>query len=224
MTTPTQPEEMRLGQKLRKVRKSKNLSLRQVEEATGISNPYLSQLETGKIKKPSPFFLHKLAKIYSIPYENLMEDAGYLHPEDTRPQSATEAKVEMLEELAAQNTNRCTYLLRKNTELEQHLTARDAELERVRAELSKWKQDYIQLESLHMNNIAEKFPELLENKNLQDKLSTAMGGAEYRQHLEAISAEAHKHVNENGFGPGREIIGMTDEALQAGGEKGGNKA
>ena len=44
-----------LGTLLGDLRKAKRLSLREVEEATGrsVSNAYLSQLENGKIAKPS---------------------------------------------------------------------------------------------------------------------------------------------------------------------------
>jgi transcriptional regulator with XRE-family HTH domain len=61
---------------------AKGLSLRQVEEATdrAVSNAYLSQLENGKIQKPSPNVLHQLAAVYAVPYEGLMEKAGYLLP------------------------------------------------------------------------------------------------------------------------------------------------
>ena len=64
------------------LRTAKGLSLREVEEATGkaISNAYLSQLEKGRIKKPSPNVLHSLAEVYAVPYEALMEKAGYLLP------------------------------------------------------------------------------------------------------------------------------------------------
>ena len=67
-----------LGQELQAARKLKKLSLREVETATGISNPYLSQLENEKISKPSPHILHKLAGFYGIAYEVLMEKAGYI--------------------------------------------------------------------------------------------------------------------------------------------------
>jgi transcriptional regulator with XRE-family HTH domain len=71
-----------LGALLADLRKAKGFSLRQVEEATGnaVSNAYLSQLEKGKIKKPSPNVLHSLAEVYLVPYEALMEKAGYLMP------------------------------------------------------------------------------------------------------------------------------------------------
>ena len=71
-----------LGVLLSDLRMAKGLSLRQVEEATGnaVSNAYLSQLEHGKIKKPSPNVLHSLAEVYVVPYEALMEKAGYLLP------------------------------------------------------------------------------------------------------------------------------------------------
>lgn len=66
------------GDGLKTARELHKLSLREVETATGISNAYLSQLENNKIKKPSPHFLHKLAALYGIGYEFLMEQAGYV--------------------------------------------------------------------------------------------------------------------------------------------------
>ena len=75
-----QPVE--LGTLLADLRTAKGLSLREVEEATGkaVSNAYLSQLENGKIHKPSPNVLHSLSGVYAVPYEALMEKAGYLLP------------------------------------------------------------------------------------------------------------------------------------------------
>jgi transcriptional regulator with XRE-family HTH domain len=71
-----------LGEFLCDLRTARQLSLRQVEEATdrAVSNAYLSQVENGKIRKPSPNVLHSLAAVYGIPYESLMERAGYLVP------------------------------------------------------------------------------------------------------------------------------------------------
>ncbi len=71
-----------LGQGLRLARELRKLSLRDVEKATGISNPYLSQLENDKVQKPSPFFLHKLSALYEIEYEMLMDAAGYVQKKD----------------------------------------------------------------------------------------------------------------------------------------------
>ena len=66
-----------IGPYLKNVRKQKNLTLRAVEERTGISNAYLSQLENNKISFPSPKFLNKLAALYEVSYEQLMKLAGY---------------------------------------------------------------------------------------------------------------------------------------------------
>jgi transcriptional regulator with XRE-family HTH domain len=73
-----------LGSLLADLRTAKRLSLREVQEATGnaVSNAYLSQLENGKIGKPSPNVLHSLAQVYAVPYEMLMEKAGYLPRSD----------------------------------------------------------------------------------------------------------------------------------------------
>jgi len=74
-------------------RKSKGLTLRQVESATGVSNAYVSQLETGKIRTPSPSTLHKLSVLYEAPYERYMSLAGYPVPKGSRrelPNSASQ--------------------------------------------------------------------------------------------------------------------------------------
>ena len=65
---------------LRAAREGRSLGLRAVERATGISNAYLSQLESGKIRQASPLVLHKLALLYQVPYETMMEQAGYPAP------------------------------------------------------------------------------------------------------------------------------------------------
>lgn len=75
---PTQRAQHQLGPYLRSLREAQRLKLREVEDACGVSNAYLSQLETGKINTPSPHILHKLASVYHAPYEILMEKAGYI--------------------------------------------------------------------------------------------------------------------------------------------------
>ena len=80
----TQPSQVELCSLLAHLRAAKGLSLRQVEESTdkAVSNAYLSQLERGRIQKPSPHVLHSLAAVYAVPYEALMEKAGYLLPSE----------------------------------------------------------------------------------------------------------------------------------------------
>ena len=75
-----------LGQYLRDARMALGLSLRDIEEATGheVSNAYLSQLETGKVKKPSPHILYALSLALSVPYSQLMQRAGYIVPQHER--------------------------------------------------------------------------------------------------------------------------------------------
>ena len=58
-----------LGEYLREQRQSAQLSLRQLSEVAGISNPYISQIERG-LKKPSAEILQALAKaclLYTSP-------------------------------------------------------------------------------------------------------------------------------------------------------------
>ncbi|SRR5258708_6354652 len=91
-----------LGDELRRIRELHKLTLRAVENLTGISNAYLSQLETGKIEKPSPNYLYKLAEVYNIPYDLLMEKAGYLvrHQQDaSKKRSLAGAALATVEDL-----------------------------------------------------------------------------------------------------------------------------
>ena len=79
-----------LGPYLKKARQDLQMTLRDVEEASGkeISNAYLSQLESGKITKPSPHILFTLSTVLHVAYETLMERAGYIVPAANRAAGA----------------------------------------------------------------------------------------------------------------------------------------
>ncbi|MGA8047031.1 MAG: helix-turn-helix transcriptional regulator [Dermatophilaceae bacterium] len=66
-----------LGEYLREQRTSARLSLRQLADLAGVSNPYLSQIERG-VKKPSAEILQQLAKGLQISSESLYVKAGFL--------------------------------------------------------------------------------------------------------------------------------------------------
>ena len=87
----TNDDQLKLGPYLKTMREAKALSLRPVEGQSGISNAFVSQMESGKVKQPSPVILYKLAELYGVPYESLMELAGYPLPSPltTEPRSAS---------------------------------------------------------------------------------------------------------------------------------------
>ena len=70
-----------LGDYLKEQRVSSRLSLRQLAELAGVSNPYLSQIERG-LRKPSADVLQQIAKALRISAEQLYLRAGILSPED----------------------------------------------------------------------------------------------------------------------------------------------
>ncbi|MGW0736691.1 helix-turn-helix domain-containing protein [Streptomyces sp. NPDC002851] len=70
-----------LGAYLREQRRNAQLSLRQLAEAAGVSNPYLSQIERG-LRKPSADILQQLAKALRISAETLYVQAGILDERD----------------------------------------------------------------------------------------------------------------------------------------------
>lgn len=68
----------KLGETLKKSRTNLGLTLRQIEDASGISNAYLSQLENDKIKKPSANILYKLSDLYKTELNDLLIAAGII--------------------------------------------------------------------------------------------------------------------------------------------------
>lgn len=73
-----------LGSILKQSRQLMSLTLRQVEEATGVSNAYLSQLENDRIKSPSANILYKLAKIYNTNLDTILIAAGVIKNEESK--------------------------------------------------------------------------------------------------------------------------------------------
>jgi transcriptional regulator with XRE-family HTH domain len=70
-----------LGAFIRNQREGARLSLRGLSSRTGISNPYLSQIERG-LRKPSAEILQQIARGLAISAETLYERAGILDARD----------------------------------------------------------------------------------------------------------------------------------------------
>jgi transcriptional regulator with XRE-family HTH domain len=70
-----------LGEFIATQRRAAELSLRQLAEQTGVSNPYLSQIERG-LRKPSAEVLQALAKALQVSAETLFVRAGMLDPRE----------------------------------------------------------------------------------------------------------------------------------------------
>jgi transcriptional regulator with XRE-family HTH domain len=71
-----------VGEYLAEQRRHAQLSLRQLSDLAGVSNPYLSQIERG-LRKPSAEVLQQLAKALRISAETLYVRAGILDPDDS---------------------------------------------------------------------------------------------------------------------------------------------
>ncbi|MBO0801764.1 MAG: helix-turn-helix transcriptional regulator [Nocardiopsaceae bacterium] len=70
-----------IGDYIKEQREQAKISLRQLAEQAGVSNPYLSQIERG-LRKPSADILQQIAKGLRISSEALYVQAGIL---DDRP-------------------------------------------------------------------------------------------------------------------------------------------
>ena len=68
------------GSVLRQAREVRELSAVDAAQAAGISAAYLSKLENGAVKKPSPHVLLQLSEALTVPYAELMRLSGYRVP------------------------------------------------------------------------------------------------------------------------------------------------
>jgi transcriptional regulator with XRE-family HTH domain len=71
-----------IGSFIRAQREAAQVSVRQLAEKAGVSNPYLSQIERG-LRKPSAEVLNQLAKALRVSAEVLYVQAGMLEPGDS---------------------------------------------------------------------------------------------------------------------------------------------
>ena len=72
-----------IGSFIRTQREAAQVSVRQLAEKAGVSNPYLSQIERG-LRKPSADVLSQIAKALRVSAEVLYIRAGMLEPSETR--------------------------------------------------------------------------------------------------------------------------------------------
>ncbi|HZB29932.1 MAG TPA: helix-turn-helix transcriptional regulator [Streptosporangiaceae bacterium] len=87
-----------IGEYIRDQRQRAKISLRQLADAAGVSNPYLSQIERG-LRKPSAEILQQIAKGLRISAEALYVQAGILEDRkaDTDVQAAIRADLSLSE-------------------------------------------------------------------------------------------------------------------------------
>ncbi|WP_205876282.1 helix-turn-helix domain-containing protein [Mycobacterium camsae] len=70
-----------IGSFIRSQRETAQVSMRQLAERSGVSNPYLSQVERG-LRKPSADVLAQIAKALRVSAEVLYVRAGILEPRE----------------------------------------------------------------------------------------------------------------------------------------------
>src|SRR6202451_4716167 len=87
-----------IGDYIREQREQARISMRQLAQSAGVSNPYLSQIERG-LRKPSADILQQLAKGLRISAEALYVQAGILddRPADSGVRSARLADTDLSE-------------------------------------------------------------------------------------------------------------------------------
>lgn len=88
---------MSFGEYLKQLRKEKSISQRELAEKSGVSNAEISRIETGGRQKISPDVLRAIAPILEIPYEELMDKAGYINSKSSFMTEHREAEERFIE-------------------------------------------------------------------------------------------------------------------------------
>lgn len=73
---------IKIGQIIKELRNEKGLSASELARRSGISQPYLSQLETGKNNNPTTEVIEKIAKGLGVHYTALMYRAGHISADE----------------------------------------------------------------------------------------------------------------------------------------------
>ena len=123
-----------IGDYIREQREQARISMRQLAQSAGVSNPYLSQIERG-LRKPSADILQQIAKGLRISAEALYVQAGILEdrPADSGVRSALLADPE-LSERQKQVLIEIYESFRKENAAEAEAEAAEAEAARAAAE------------------------------------------------------------------------------------------
>ncbi|WP_172251900.1 helix-turn-helix domain-containing protein [Saccharibacillus deserti] len=83
--------ENRFGSYLKQVRERKGWSINRLAGAAGVSTSQISRIEHGLRGVPKPQTITKIAQALGVSYEEMMNEAGYLHDahETSAPDWAT---------------------------------------------------------------------------------------------------------------------------------------
>ncbi|WP_340017319.1 helix-turn-helix domain-containing protein [Paenibacillus sp. FSL K6-1318] len=72
--------EHAFGPYMKQLREQQGYSINQLAEAAGISNSQISRIENGVRGVPKPATIRKISDALSIPYTEMMKQAGYIEP------------------------------------------------------------------------------------------------------------------------------------------------
>ena len=89
---------MTLGQAIRAIREQVGLSQKELADAAGIDQSYMSMIESGQRSNPGTRIIARLAQALQVSIDDLAADAGYL-PRAEEPDPLTEQALRLFRQL-----------------------------------------------------------------------------------------------------------------------------
>jgi transcriptional regulator with XRE-family HTH domain len=102
-----------IGALIKKAREAKKWTLRDLEAASGLKSGHISQIETGKIARPGPKVLWKLAGPLDLEYGHALEVADHAGPATGPRRSLAGAALSVIDDLDATEQDEIMDLMRK---------------------------------------------------------------------------------------------------------------
>lgn len=126
-------DEKEFGAYLKKLRKDKGFTLAKLNEISGVSQPFLSQIERGD-RKPSPEILQKLSEPLGVQHSDLMELYGYI--EELSDIEKLNQAIQRVQSNLYQSIQLREVLIRKDDELTRKSEGtNDEELKRLKPQI-----------------------------------------------------------------------------------------
>ncbi|MFH0776497.1 MAG: helix-turn-helix transcriptional regulator [Patescibacteria group bacterium] len=109
-STTNQNLGKQLGEAVKKLRSSKNISQMELQEHSGLSSGYISKLENGDFNSPTIRQIFYIAQAFEMSLRDLLEAAGLIPSESSfegtlRAEGATDKQIEELKVAKKNNSS-----------------------------------------------------------------------------------------------------------------------
>lgn len=221
------------GERIKQIRKSKNMTIRAVGERADVSHSYISQIENGRRDIPNPDMIKKLAIGLGEDYFSLMRFAGYLDSPNNDMEFllkvVNSAPAEFQKEFMTEHSEHIKNLVESKKKLNLNVPKPEIKALFPKTFFNKAKtSDYLKLLRLYQEIDIDKISQLLEiesniyidlEKNISyqseymktygEKLGEILGVGDFNKWMLFVYTETPNEEYIDSYNPNDEMIEIT---------------